>query len=189
MGERKDAALAFQKLLVPAGGHPSPPQRNESECRLEVAVVFTSVTPTIAALKEAGAHADRLRVRINLVVPQIVPYPLPLESPPVMLDFCERRFREIAAESRVETTVQIYLCRDRLEMLKSVLTPRSLVVIGGRKRWWPTREKSLVQKLRRAGHEVIFTEMRSLHSGPGGALLSRLLCHQTLKQVWNSQNS
>jgi hypothetical protein len=50
------------------------------------------------------------------------------------------------------------LCRDRLETLKSVLNPRSLVVMSGRKRWWPTAEKSLAKTLRRAGHEVIFTE-------------------------------
>ena len=151
-------ALAFQKLLVPAIERPRPPRHDESKHRLEVAVVFTSATPTIAALKKAGALADKLGARINMVVPQIVPYPLPLESPPVLLDFSERRFREIAMESPVETNVRIYLCRDRLETLKSVLAPGSLVVIGGRKRWWPTREKRLAQQLRRAGHEVIFTE-------------------------------
>jgi hypothetical protein len=158
MGEPKDMALAFKKLLVPAIGRPTPPEHDASEHRLEVAVVFTSAAPTIAALKKAGALADRLGVRINLVVPQIVPFPLPLESPPVLLDFSEHRFREIAAESPVETAVQIYLCRDGWEMLKSVLAPRSLVVIGAHKRWWPTREKSLARKLRRAGHEVIFIE-------------------------------
>jgi hypothetical protein len=158
MGEQKNMSLAFQKLLAPSAGYPTPHRSDESENNLEIAVVFTSATPTIAALKKAGALADRLRGRINLIVPQIVPYPLPLESPPVLLEFGEQRFRDIAAQSLVETMIQIYLCRDRLETLKSVLTPRSLVVIGSRKRWWPTREKSLARKLRRAGHEVIFTE-------------------------------
>jgi hypothetical protein len=158
MGEQKNMSLAFQKVLVPSAGHPNPQTSDEPEHSLEIAVVFTSATPTIAALKRAGALAHRLRARINLLVPQIVPYPLPLESPPVLLDFGEQRFREIAVESLVETMIQIYLCRDRLETLKSVLTPRSLVVIGGPKRWWLTREKSLARKLRRAGHEVIFTE-------------------------------
>lgn len=151
-------SLAFEKLLVPSAGHPAPQRSDESEHRLEIAVVFTSATPTAAALKKAGVLADRLSARINLVVPQIVPYPLPLESPPVLIEFGEHRFRDIVQESKVETTVQIYLCRDRLETLKSVLTLHSLVVIGGRKRWWPTQEKSLARKLRRAGHEVIFTE-------------------------------
>jgi alkylated DNA repair dioxygenase AlkB len=64
----------------------------------------------------------------------------------------------LAAESPVETTVRICLCRDRWEALEVLLEPRSLVVLGGRKRWWPTRESRLAQKLRRAGHEVILTE-------------------------------
>jgi len=45
-----------------------------------------------------------------------------------------------------------------VETLKAVLSQRSLVVVGGHKRWWPTPEKRLARKLRRAGHEVIFTE-------------------------------
>jgi hypothetical protein len=77
----------------------------------------------------------------------------------MLIDFSERRFQQIAEESPVETTVQIYLCRDRTETLKSVLAPCSLVVVGGPKRWWPTREKTLARQLRRAGHEVVFTEM------------------------------
>jgi hypothetical protein len=150
--------LAFQKLLVPVNRRPALTRRDESGDRLQVAVVFTSAASTIAALRKAGALADRLGARITLLVPQIVPYVLPLESPPVLLDFSEARCRQIAMESTVETMVRIYLCRDRLEMLKSVLAPRSLVVVGGRRRWWPTHEKNLARQLRRAGHEVILTE-------------------------------
>ena len=76
----------------------------------------------------------------------------------MLLEFQEKRFREIASESPVEIRVQLYLCRDGLETLKKVLKPHSLVVVGGRRRFWPTREKSLARKLRKAGHEVIFTE-------------------------------
>ena len=102
--------------------------------------------------------AGSLNGRIKLVAPQIVPYHLPLESPPVLLDFSEHRLREIATESPVETTVQIYLCRDSWETLKTVLAPHSLVVVGGKRRWWPTKEEKLARRLRRAGYEVIFAE-------------------------------
>jgi hypothetical protein len=91
-------------------------------------------------------------------VPQIVPYPLPLTSPPVLVDFNERRLRVIASHCRVETRVSIYLCRNPLETLQSVLKPHSLVVVGSRKRWWPTAEKRLAKKLRRFGHQVVVTE-------------------------------
>jgi hypothetical protein len=75
-----------------------------------------------------------------------------------LLEWNERRFRVIAEESPVETTVQIYLCRDRVDTLKAALSTRSLVVIGGRRRWWPTAEKRLARSLRSEGHEVIFTD-------------------------------
>jgi hypothetical protein len=158
MAEGKDMALALERFLAPATVRPERPAADEAEPRLNIAVVFTSVESTLTALKKAGALADRLSGRITLVVPQVVPYPLPLESPPVLLDFTERRFRAIASESPVETTVRLYLCRDALETLKAVLPPRSLVVLAGRKRWWPTAEKRLARKLGREGHEVVFTE-------------------------------
>ncbi len=149
--------LAFERRITPS--RRATPSTGESEGRLRVAVVFTFGDATLAAMRRAGALADKLNGRITLIVPQIVPYPLPLESPPVLLDFSERRLRELAVESAVETTIRIYLCRDRIATLKSVLAPRSLVVVGGRRRlWWRTREQRLARQLRHAGHEVIFTE-------------------------------
>ena len=151
-------SFAIEKILVPATGHPEPPSTTEADQKLNISVVFTSVEATLAALKQAGTLASSLGARITLVVPQVVPYPLPLESPPVLVEFNEKRFRLIASQSPVETTVRIYLCRDGLEILTHVLSPGSIVVIGGQKRWWPTREKKLARQLRQAGHEVFFKE-------------------------------
>jgi hypothetical protein len=64
----------------------------------------------------------------------------------------------IAGESRVETIVQVCLCRDGRQTLEDLLRPHSLVVLGGRKHWWPTRESAMARRLRRAGHEVILIE-------------------------------
>jgi hypothetical protein len=128
--------------------------------RLNIAVVFTSVDSTLAALKEAGNLANSLGARITLVVPQVVPYPLPLESPPVPVLFNENRFRVLASRSPVETSVHTYLGRDRFQTLTSVLKAGSIVVLGGRKRWWPTKDETLARKLRRAGYEVLFKETK-----------------------------
>lgn len=151
-------ALAIEKLLAPAIGHPALPVREETDQQLNIAVVFTSVDSTLAALKEAGTLANSLGARIKLVVPQVVPYPLPLESPPILVDFNEKRFRVLASESPVETSVQVYLCRDRFEALASALKPGSIVVLGGKKRWWPTKDERLARQLRGAGYEVLFKE-------------------------------
>jgi hypothetical protein len=134
------------------------PFTTETEAKLEVSVVFTSVDATLGALKEAGKLAGNLGACITIVVPQVVPYPLPLTNPPVLADFNERRLRVLAAGCRVETRVAIYLCRDAWEALQSVLKPHSLIVVGTRKRRWPTPEQRLARKLRSLGHEVVVTE-------------------------------
>ena len=136
-----------------------PPVLEKNASRLNIVVLFTSVPSTVAALKKAGALADHLNGRITLLVPQIVPYPLPLSDSPVLKDWNERRFHVIASQSPVETNVRIYLCRDRFGLLPQVLEPHSLIVVGGRKRWWSTPEKRLARVLRRAGHEVILAEV------------------------------
>jgi hypothetical protein len=152
--------LSFKKYLKPETGRPEAPLVDEQDLSLNVTVVFTSLGATLAALKKAGGLADSLGARIRLVVPLVVPYPLSLANPPVPVEFQERRFREIAANSSLAIEVQLYFCRDKLEALKLVLEPHSLIVIGGRTQLWPTREKGLACKLRRAGHEVIFTGSR-----------------------------
>ncbi len=149
--------LAMEKIIVPGTGYLSQPNADRPE-QLNISVVFTSPQATLEALKEAGSLASCLGARITLVVPQVVPYPLPLESPPTLLEFSERRFRLIAGASRVETVVQLYLCRDRTEMLTSILKPGSIIVIGGRKRWWISKEQRMARQLRRAGFEVVFKE-------------------------------
>ena len=158
MADLKNTALVFEKRLAPVTRRPAPPRWEETEGRLEVAVVFTSPAATLAAVRKAGILASPLNAHISLLLPQVVPYPAPLESPPVLLDFSEHCLREIAAQSIVPTAVHIYLCRDAADTLQSVLAPRSLIVIGGRKCWWPTREQKLARKLLRSGHEVIYIE-------------------------------
>ena len=127
----------------------------DAETRLEVAVVFTSIRPTMAALGKAAALAGSLNGRITMIVPQVVPYHLPLRQAAEVREWNERRFRVLAEEVKVETQVRICLCRDRAEALRQVLAPASVVVLGGAKSWWPTREKRLAKALRAAGHEVI----------------------------------
>jgi hypothetical protein len=151
-------SLAIERILAPATGRPARPIHESANQKLNISVVFTSVESTLIALKEAGNLANSLGASIMLVVPQVVPYPLDLETPPVLVEFNENRFRVLASQSPVETSVQIYLCRDRFETLISVLKPGSIVILGGPKRWFPTKDERLARRLRRAGYEVIFKE-------------------------------
>jgi hypothetical protein len=52
------------------------------------------------------------------------------------------------------------VCRDKRRILKLLLTPQSVVVIGSKKRWWPTSAQRLARDLQNDGHHVIFAEPR-----------------------------
>jgi hypothetical protein len=126
---------------------------------LEVVVVYNSVKQTLAALETAGSLAHGLGARIRMVVPQIVPFPAPLDQPLVEPSFAERKFRTIAGASAVETTVNICLCREREAGVLQSVKPRSIVVLGAAKHWWRSRrERSLARMLRSRGHQVILAE-------------------------------
>ncbi|MGD0001518.1 MAG: universal stress protein [Bryobacteraceae bacterium] len=129
--------------------------------QVEVVVVHTSIPATLVALKTAATLAKGLSARVRLLVPQVVPYALPLETPPVPISFTERRFRTVAEKAAVETTVEIVLCRDITPALETLLRPRSLIVVGARSsswwgRAWPSAETRLARRLRRLGHQVVF---------------------------------
>ena len=52
-------SLAIEKLLAPATGHPAQHIGKEADQKLNIAVVFTSVDSTLAALKEAGSSREQ----------------------------------------------------------------------------------------------------------------------------------
>jgi hypothetical protein len=167
----KNAVIAKRDLPqhVPQQCVPQQPVFDKPQSQLTISVIYTSVNATLAALRKAAELADSLGAHIILVAPQVVPYPLPLEQPPVRRDWNAKHFCTMAAQCPVETTVHFYLCRDFSETLLNVLKPSALVVIGSGKRWrwptfclptlyWPTKEERLAKKLTKAGHEVILAE-------------------------------
>lgn len=127
---------------------------------LEVAVVYTEVKQTLAALRAAGRLARGLRARIHLVVPQVIPYPAPLEQPLIENGFAARKFKTIAEESAIETRVDICLCRDWEAGVLQCVQPRSIVVVGTAKRWWRSgRERRLARTLRKRGHVILLASV------------------------------
>jgi hypothetical protein len=134
------------------------PDRTEREAGLQIFVISTSNESTEAALRKAGVPANQLQGHALVLLARIVPYPLALLCPPVARNFDEERIREIAAGCSLQTGVLIGLCRDEWDMLSMALTPNSIVSLGQRRRWWRARETKLAQRLRHAGHHVIFAE-------------------------------
>lgn len=132
--------------------------------RLEVNVIFTDPQATVAALKAAGSLARDLGACIRVQAPIAVPYRVPLDKPPVSAGFIEKLLSDLVCRLELdafEPVVQLYLCRDSIETLSQVLSPNSLVVIGGRKHWWPTAERRTAQALRSKGHRVLFIGLKT----------------------------
>jgi hypothetical protein len=127
--------------------------------RLEVNVIFTDLQATVAALRTAGSLARDLGACIRVRAALAVPYALPLDRPPVSADFIEELLSDLVCRldlDAFEPSVHLYQCRDRVETLLRVLSPNSLVVIGGRKQWWPTAERQVAKALQSKGHRVVF---------------------------------
>ena len=141
---------------------------------LEVNVIFTDPEGTAAALKFAQGFARELGTRIQLCAVLAVPLRLPLDQPPVSVAFLQENLQNLASQvtDGFEPTVHLYLCRDRVPALLQVLRPNSLVVLGGRKHWWPTAESKLARALRAKGHRVIFLDSRG-HAASEQPVLAR----------------
>lgn len=123
---------------------------------MEVVVLHTTVSGTLQALKTAARLAQGLSARIRLLVLEVVPYPLPLHQPDVSLPATQKRFRTLAENASIETSVDIHLVRDPERVIDSVLEPHSVVVVGAHRTWWPTASGRLAKRLERRGHQVIY---------------------------------
>ena len=132
----------------------------QTEKGLEVLVIFTDAPGTLAALQMADGLAQKLEAHIRLLMPYEVPYALPLTGPAVPVEFLEGQICNLAGKIRLEVAAHIYLCRDKRRTLELLLRPHSLIVLGGKKRWWPTSAQKLAQDLQKDGHDVIFAEWR-----------------------------
>jgi hypothetical protein len=127
-----------------------------SNSSLEIVVLHTASKETVRALKMAADFASGL-APVRLMAIQQVPYPLPLDAPPVSVEFLEKNFSNIALEAGVDARIDIHLCRDAEDVVERELGPHCVVVMGGRRRWWPTAAMQLARHLERLGHQVVFT--------------------------------
>jgi len=143
------------KLAVHVSAPLSAPEILNPE--LEVNVVYTRLPGAAKSLDIASGLARGLGARVTVHVAQVIPYPLELKSPQVPVQFAEQQLLAMAGEQVVETSIRIYLCRDLTETIRQVLKRDSVVIVGGQKRWWPTRENKLAAALRRDGHRVILS--------------------------------
>jgi hypothetical protein len=132
--------------------------RPGADGRLDAHVIFTSHAATLAALRWVARLGTRLGTRPIVLMFYVVPYTLPLDWRAVPAGFLESRIRALKAETPVEFSARIYLSRNSKESLRQALRPASLVVVGGKQRWWPTDEQRLADRLRKEGHQVFLVD-------------------------------
>ena len=135
---------------------PLPPRVEGREFRLHV--IFTTPETTQASLRTASELARDLGATLELLVPKVVPYPLPLHDPPAPAEFTEQNVSALAATCDVDVTVRVLLCRDPEETVPLWLPPESAVVIGRRRAWGPGSFRRLIRIMKRSGHHVIVVE-------------------------------
>ncbi len=140
--------------------HRTSPLEQQNQKRLEVSVIFTDAAGGLAALEMAEGLAKQLGAYLRLIMPYEVHYSLPLEAPPVMVEYLESQLRELAERTGLEIDAQVCLCREKRSALNKLLMPDSLIIVGGKKHWWPTAAQKLANALQDDGHHVIFAKQR-----------------------------
>jgi len=122
------------------------PVRSDEQPQLAIHIVYTSEPETISALRHAAKLSTGLGARLLVLAPQVVPYGVDLDQPPVSPEFTAGRMLRLAEQAGVEADVHVVLCRNRLDGLESVLGTHA-VVIGG--------ENKLARQLSKRGHDVL----------------------------------
>jgi hypothetical protein len=149
------------KVQYPASYDSTNECTGEHALGLSLTVLFTTAAGTLNALRKARQLGDQLRARIRILFAYVVPYPIPIDKPPVNPELRLRQIRSYCERESIDARLDILLCRDARECIHDVLLPHSLVVIGGRPSWWPLMyEKRLAIDLKSAGHHVILVEDR-----------------------------
>jgi hypothetical protein len=127
---------------------------------LPIHVVATTDRGTRAALAAACRCATDLNARVALLVPHVVPYAQPLEHPAGRPQYAGERFGKAAEALGLDVTIRVCLCRSVLDVM-ALLPPDALVLVGGRRRWWRTRENRLAQALARRGFRALLVDSHS----------------------------
>jgi hypothetical protein len=131
----------------------SPPQVQGAVLRLHV--IYTDAKATLASLKTASRLARELDAKLILLVPYVVPFPLPLNSPTAPVALIEESMLALVRGCEVDTEVRVLLCRDREETIRRRLPPESIAVIGRRSRWGAGSAWRLIRAVKRNGYHVI----------------------------------
>lgn len=128
--------------------------------RFSVHVLATTQEGTRCALLRAKRLTEGLNARVVVLAPRVTSWRQPFDpATPDRADTVDA-YRALAASVGVDVTVLFCVCRRPDDIVKSMLGPSSLVIIGGRHRVAvPSREERLVTRLSAAGYLATFVAL------------------------------
>jgi len=126
---------------------------------IEIVVPYTERTLTAAVLQRATVLTAGLTAAIRLVAVHAIPYPQPFHCPAALHAHLVEQLVDLASRCPLAVEPQVVLARYRDDGFRHVLKPASIVLVGSRKRFWPTREEKLARALARDGHMVVLVHL------------------------------
>lgn len=152
--------IALPRRATDANGAANPEHNVPTVRTTEIYAVFTSIDETLAAVRVANTLARALAVPLTLIHFRSVPYELPIDAPDGPSPIETGGFVDRLRAEGVNARVRVYLCRNARQSIRAALKRHSVIVIGGRHRWWPTRAERWRQALEAEGHFVVFVDAR-----------------------------
>jgi hypothetical protein len=122
-------------------------------------VVYTSIGETLAAVRIASGFAKSLAIPVTVIHFRTVPYALPVDAPCGLSPIQTEAFSEGLRTVDCDVHVHVCLCRNERQAIPQAFRRQSLIVVGGRRHWWPTRSERMRRMLEAAGHFVVFVDI------------------------------
>jgi hypothetical protein len=122
----------------------------------DVYVLFTSIDETLHAVRVARRLARATRGGVTVVHFRPVGFAAPLEEPAGLSPLETDAFKARLEAEDGDLRIRVCLCRDARQAIQSLIPAQSLVVIGGRRRWWSTPSERWRRTLEARGHAVVF---------------------------------
>jgi hypothetical protein len=117
----------------------------------EIVVLHTGSKLTPAAIEAAANLTKGLNFRLVVIAVHILPYPLQLTAVAAMKEHLEAELARVTERSAMPVAARIVFARDLAEAFRQSVHPESLVLIGERRRWWPTRASKWARELAKCG--------------------------------------
>jgi hypothetical protein len=121
-------------------------------------VVFTTVEQTAPAVHVGHALAHALAATLTLIDLRVTRYPLQPDAPDP--DHPVKRLVEQLRWQGTDIGARSFVCGAARQAIPLAFRPHSIIVIGAKRSWLPTRTERLRRALEEAGHFVLLVDER-----------------------------